>query len=798
MRRLLLTLAFLAFSAFHARATIFWVTTNASSGSGSLRAAINDANGNPGLDTIYFNIAAGDVASRTITLNALLPDIADQVLIDATTQTIGKVFGASATKIQITTSANLAHCFKVVADSTKIFGFFINNFQTGILVAARYVQVGAFNKGNVLFKNTVVQILVQNTDHAAIIGNYIGLDTAQSAQPNSAADGLQIVNSYAAVIGGKSFLASNTISGNSKGVHLVSSSYCDFNMNYIGTTPGGTAARPNKYGIYSTNVNSYMEIGGDSTYERNVISANLEEGIYGAFSYSSIQGNAIGTDTSGNINLGNSGRGIYLTAGSVYNLIGGTGKNDGNIIAYNGKAGISFQNATVAYNSVRLNRVYCNSQVSGNGGFDFKNGNEDLTPPTLTIVNSSGVTGQTYPNGIVDLFQDDGCVHCEGRTPIATVTAGSNGVFSYNGSLSGFITATVTVASGSTSRFSACTEAVSTTCLIAAFTLGQAAACVGSPTSFLDASITAPGTTIVSWQWDFGDGGTSTLQNPVYTYTTTGSFTVTLTVTNSNGCVETISETFGVGFGPQAAFIGPQVACTGIGVPFTDLSIPGSGTTLTGWLWDFGNGTTSTSQNPTAIFQNAGTYTVTLTVTASNGCKATFQQSIQVSSGPVADFTFQQAGLQVTFTNNSTSVGTPQYTWDFGDGNTSNAANPVHVYASYGTYNVCLTVFDPACNGSVTTCKLVDFPVGISNPTAAKGMFLFPNPVSELLQVHVAFKKINRVLITDLRSTTISSFDVNATTQDLQIGVQHLPAGVYLLWVFPEDGAPMASRFIRQ
>ncbi|MCS6916997.1 MAG: PKD domain-containing protein [Chitinophagales bacterium] len=786
-------------AALPVRAAIFYVTTNAASGTGSLRAAINDANASPGSDTIYFNIPGSDVPSRTITLNTLLPDISDMVLIDATTQPNGKVMGNTSTKIQITTTAGLAHCFNVLADSSKIFGFFINNFQIGIKVAARYVQIGAFNKGNVLFKNTTAQCLVQNTDHAAIIANYIGLDTSQNAQSNSQADGLQVVNSYAVVIGGKSFLTSNTISGNNKGVHLVDASYCDFNMNYIGTTPGGTSARPNKYGIYGTNINNNMEIGGDSTYERNVISANLEEGIYGTFTYSTIQGNAIGTDTSGTLVLGNGGRGIYLTAGSVYNLIGGTGQYEGNMIAYNGKAAIGFQNATCSYNSVRLNKVFCNSQTTGNGGFDFKNGNEDLIPPSLTIVNANGATGTTYPNAIVDLFADDGCAFCEGRQPIASVTANSSGVFSYSGSLSGFITATVTVASGSTSRFATCTEATSTTCLIGDFILGQAAACAGSPTQLLDASLTAPGTTITSWQWNFGDGNVSSLQNPVHTYASTGVYTITLTVVNSSNCTSTISKSVNVGVGPQAAFIAPQIICSGTAASFTDASVPGTGTTLTGWWWDFGDGQTSTSQNPVTVFAASGLYTVSLTVTASNGCTSTFQQIIQVVAGPQASFTFQQAGLQVTFTNTSSSVGAPQYSWDFGDGNVSTDANPTHTYAWYGIYNVCLTLYDPVCNGSVITCEVVDLPVSAVQP-ATENLLLAPNPTSGLLKIRMVegIRKINEVLITDSRNRRICSFETDATAQEFWLDLSHLPAGMYFVHLLPEGNPPVVRRLVKQ
>ncbi|MEW5701530.1 MAG: S8 family serine peptidase [Candidatus Zixiibacteriota bacterium] len=145
---------------------------------------------------------------------------------------------------------------------------------------------------------------------------------------------------------------------------------------------------------------------------------------------------------------------------------------------------------------------------------------------------------------------------------------------------------------------------------------------VGSPTSgcaplavqFTDQSTGGP----TSWSWDFGDGGTSTLQNPSHTYTGSGSFTVTLTATNAQGSDSEIKTNYIVvstGSAPVADFVGsPLTGEAPLTVYFTDLST----NSPTSWSWTFGDGGTSTAQNPSHVYTSAGTYTVALT--ASNSC----------------------------------------------------------------------------------------------------------------------------------------------------------------------------------
>ncbi len=206
-----------------------------------------------------------------------------------------------------------------------------------------------------------------------------------------------------------------------------------------------------------------------------------------------------------------------------------------------------------------------------------------------------------------------------------------------------------------------------------------------------------------NFEWNFGDGATSTEKNPVHTYTTGGTFTVKLTASNSDGSSEitkniTILEPVEL---PTANFsfsgAGGVAPCT---VSFTNES-----TNADSYSWDFGDGHTSTETNPTHTYQSGGTFTVTLTATNQYGSNSiTKNVNIQSPEGPTANFTFSGAGgmapCTVTFHNTSTNASS--YSWDFGDGSTSTQTNPSHTYESGGTFTVTLTATNQYGSNSIT------------------------------------------------------------------------------------------------
>ena len=141
--------------------------------------------------------------------------------------------------------------------------------------------------------------------------------------------------------------------------------------------------------------------------------------------------------------------------------------------------------------------------------------------------------------------------------------------------------------------------------------------------SFTDESA-AGSSDIVAWSWDFGDGGMSTDQNPTYSYESDGNYTVSLTITDVTGLMDTETKSDFVTVipfsGPTAHF-GADVTAgpPPLTVSFTDESTTDPGYDITSWAWDFGNGATSTEQNPTYTYEDQGFYTVSLTVTDENG-----------------------------------------------------------------------------------------------------------------------------------------------------------------------------------
>ncbi len=166
---------------------------------------------------------------------------------------------------------------------------------------------------------------------------------------------------------------------------------------------------------------------------------------------------------------------------------------------------------------------------------------------------------------------------------------------------------------------------------VAAFTGSPTSGTVPLTVNFTDQSSGAP----TSWSWVFGDGGTSTAQNPSHAYTVTGTYTVTLTATNaagSDGETKTNYITVNACAAPVAAFVGsPTSGSMPLTVNFTDQST----NSPTSWSWTFGDGGTSTAKNPSHIYSAAGTYSVTLT--AANGCGSdpeTKTNYITVSSAP--------------------------------------------------------------------------------------------------------------------------------------------------------------------
>jgi len=230
------------------------------------------------------------------------------------------------------------------------------------------------------------------------------------------------------------------------------------------------------------------------------------------------------------------------------------------------------------------------------------------------------------------------------------------------------------------------------------------AAFTGSPTSGnfpLTVSFTDQSTgSITSWSWNFGDSATSTLQNPAHIYQAAGAYTVSLTVSGNAGSDDEIKTNYITVTTPPAPVADFTGSPTSGAVPLTVNFTDGSTGTVTAWSWTFGDGGTSTARNPSHIYQNAGTYNVSLTATGPGGTDIETKTGyITVSlNPPTAAFSGTpltgNAPLTVNFTDSSTG-GVTAWSWAFGDSGTSTLQNPSHQYTPAGTYTVSLTVTSP-------------------------------------------------------------------------------------------------------
>ena len=290
-------------------------------------------------------------------------------------------------------------------------------------------------------------------------------------------------------------------------------------------------------------------------------------------------------------------------------------------------------------------------------------------------------------------------------------TGGNNPVINYTPSTPGNNTVVLSVTTDKGCRNQASSPLLVNPKPVASFNLPNV--CLPAGTANFTSTSTVTGGTITNYLWNFGNSQTATTQTATTTYSGTGPFNVSLMVTSSNGCTDTKTSVLNTIFAqPQAAFNAPGEVCIGVPVNFTDQSTAAN-STVTQWLWNFGDATTSTSQNPVKNYAAAGTYTVTLTITSAVGCiSTTATRTVIVNALPTASFNVSApacATRNITFTDASSpnSGNLVKWTWNFGDGNNATLNNPspfTHNYANPGAYNVTLQVeTNKGCVSTVIT-----------------------------------------------------------------------------------------------
>lgn len=235
-------------------------------------------------------------------------------------------------------------------------------------------------------------------------------------------------------------------------------------------------------------------------------------------------------------------------------------------------------------------------------------------------------------------------------------------------------------------------------------------ACQSDQLVFTNNSTGPAGTT---YNWNFGDGNSSTSTSPTYMYAAPGTYIVTLTATTSNACISSVKKSVFQFPDPVSNFT--SVAnCQDDEVLFTNGSSISNG--VIGYTWNFGDNSGSEVQNPKHVYQNPGTYNVSLITTSFFGCDDTITKQVTVMATPKAGFTANNVckGGTTDFANASTIAAGNTFTssWDFNDGNTSNSLSPSHTFASTGTYAVKLTVSNGVCSDEVVkTVEVFEKPV---------------------------------------------------------------------------------------
>jgi hypothetical protein len=317
-----------------------------------------------------------------------------------------------------------------------------------------------------------------------VVGNYVGIGADGNTMIGNAEENISSWQTPNILI------QNNVVAGGNKGIFLqpASAINCRIYGNYVGTDATGTLARPNNIGVHIANGANLNTVGGTGAGEGNVISGNTTDGLlFEDGDNNTVQQNKIGL-TALNMPLGNGTNGVRIKSagsnGSTLNLIGhATNTSLANMIAFNTSNGVLVEDVNSNRNAIRRNSIYCNGSARQNGINLNAAGNTNLpspgplvvpayvTAPTPGIVTANTPAGDVAGTDVVEVFYDDACGTCQGRTYLGNATiSGTQWSFSplpaasdcspkgVAGCLSGVknITATRTDNNGNTSEFMDC------------------------------------------------------------------------------------------------------------------------------------------------------------------------------------------------------------------------------------------------------------------------------------------------------------------------------------------------------
>ncbi|MGB3075094.1 MAG: PKD domain-containing protein [Chitinophagales bacterium] len=271
--------------------------------------------------------------------------------------------------------------------------------------------------------------------------------------------------------------------------------------------------------------------------------------------------------------------------------------------------------------------------------------------------------------------------------------------------------------------------------------------------------------------WDFGDGFTSTEQNPAHTYISPGEKTVCLIANNECGDSIVCKSVF-VNCIAAANF---SSSANDLEVEFTNTSA-----SATGYLWDFGDGTNSSITSPVHSYSSLGTFHVCL-IAYGLCVNDTTCMDVTLQCSTESDFTYTTNVNQVFFTNQA--INTLFYFWEFGDGQQSFAPNPNHTYTANGIYTACLTAYGD-CDTPITCKEITIIATGITDPV---NLFsIYPNPASEY--IHVDYCCEEHVTVEIINSLNQVRLKESLSRGEKLINVKEYPPGIYQCKIYDSIG----------
>ncbi|WP_456460883.1 PKD domain-containing protein [Reichenbachiella sp.] len=259
---------------------------------------------------------------------------------------------------------------------------------------------------------------------------------------------------------------------------------------------------------------------------------------------------------------------------------------------------------------------------------------------------------------------------------------------------------------------------------VASFNHGPA--CEGVDISFLDESSVDGLANITSHEWDFEGLGTSTNQNPNFTFDNQGSYDVELVVETTAGCRDTVTSTINVLLAPAANFE-VDLGCINTETIFLDKSEGDFSNPITQWIWTIDGSLASYSSSFGEVYNDAGDHTISLLVRSANSCQSVHNDNFTINELPVVDFTVEKAcdNESTVFQDatNSSSAAIESYSWQF-DNQGSSTSNPAtYQFTSAGSYTVGLNIVDETgCEGSIQkTVTIHPSPTAIINASSDIG-----------------------------------------------------------------------------